>query len=54
MQVFDIRRSGVAPIEYCADGIRDNILSQRKRDLLDKLEQDLLTDAMDSRNFVIY
>ena len=54
MQVFDIRRSGVAPIEYCADGIRDNILSQRKRDLLDKLEQDLLTDAMDSKNFVIY
>ena len=54
MHVFDIRRSGPAPIEYCRDGIRDNILSQRKRDLLSKLEQDLLTDALDRKNFVIY
>ncbi len=54
MQVFDIRRSGIAPIEYCAESIRDNILSQRKRDLLEKLEQDLLTDALDRKKFVIY
>ena len=54
MFVFDLRSEGVAPIEYCASSIRENILSERKRDLLAKLEQDLLTNALDHKDFVIY
>ena len=54
MFVFDLRSEGVAPIEYCASSIRENILSERKRDLLKKLEQDLLTNALDHKDFVIY
>ena len=52
--VFGILRSGPAPLDYCAPGIRDNILSERKRDLMKKLEQDLLTNALDKKDFVIY
>ncbi|MBO4427305.1 MAG: hypothetical protein J5771_02315 [Bacteroidales bacterium] len=54
MFVFDVQSEGVAPIEYCAASIRENILSERKRDLLAKLEQDLLTNALDHKDFVIY
>ena len=54
MFVFDLRSEGVAPIEYCASSIRENILSERKRDLLKKVEQDLLTNALDHKDFVIY
>ena len=52
--VFDIIRKGAAPMEYCAPLIRDNILSARKRSLLEKLEQDLLTEAQEKKSFVIY
>lgn len=52
--VAAILRSGQAPLEYCETTIRDNILSERKRDLLDNLEQDLLTNAKDKKDFVIY
>lgn len=52
--VVDIRRSGPAPLEYCEDHIRDNILSARKHKLLVGLEQDLLEDALDRKQFVIY
>ena len=52
--VFDIIRKGMAPMEFCAPVIRDNILSARKRGLLEKLEQDLLTEAQDKKTFVIY
>ena len=52
--VFDIRRTGQAPLEYCRNSIRDNILIERKRDLLRNLEQDLLTNALESKEFVIY
>ena len=54
MFVFDVKSEGIAPIEYCAASIRENILSERKRDLLEKLEQDLLTNALDHKDFVIY
>ena len=52
--VFDIIRKGTAPLDFCAPIIRDNILSARKRGLLEKLEQDLLTEAQDKKSFVIY
>lgn len=52
--VFSILRSGPAPLDFCAPGIRDNILSERKRNLMQKLEQDLLTNALDKKDFVIY
>lgn len=52
--VCDIMRRGVAPLEFCKDEIRGIILSVRKRDLVDSLEQDLLTSALDHKQFVIY
>ena len=52
--VFDRISKGTAPLEFCAPVIRDNILSARKRGLLEKLEQDLLTDAAEKKDFVIY
>lgn len=52
--VSAIIRSGQAPLEYCESSIRDNILSERKRDLLNNLEQDLLTNALEKKDFVIY
>lgn len=52
--VFQSISKGVAPLEYCRPVIRDNILSARKRGLLEKLEQDLLTEAQDKKDFVIY
>lgn len=53
-QVVDIRHFGNAPLEHCTDRIRELILSARKRDLLLGLEQDLLKDALENRQFVIY
>ena len=52
--VCDIIRSGIAPVEYCEDRIRDMILSARKHDLIESLERDLLKDAVDRKQFVIY
>ena len=53
--ICDIRRGGtLAPIEYCEDRIRDIILSNRKHALFTDLERDLLDDALDKQNFVIY
>ena len=50
--VFDIIRKGTAPLEYCAPLIKDNILSARKRGLLEKLERDLLEEALENKDFV--
>jgi len=52
--VFAIQYKGQAPIEYCEASIRDNILSERKRELLNTLEQDLLKNAQDKKEFIIY
>ena len=52
--VVDIEKYGVAPLESCRDRIRDYILSGRKRDLSNGLEQELLEDAVDRKQFVIY
>lgn len=54
MHVVEILKSGTAPLEYCADKIRDVLLSSRKHELVSNLERDLLKDALDRGNFVIY
>ncbi len=52
--VCDIQRSGVAPVEFCAEQIRDIILSARKHELVKGLERDLLETALGNKQFVIY
>ena len=52
--VCDIQRSGVAPVEFCAEEIRDIILSARKHELVKGLERDLLETALKDKQFVIY
>ena len=52
--VCDILRSGTAPIDYCSSSIRDIIISTRKHELVKGLEQDLLDNALESKQFVIY
>ena len=52
--VCDIRRTGTAPLEFCASRIRDILISARKHELTTSLERDLLKDALEKKNFVIY
>ena len=53
--VVEIMRAGrLAPEEYCESRIRDIIISSRKRELLLSLEQDLLRDALEKKNLIIY
>ena len=53
--VVDLVKKGEpAPLEYCADRIRDIILSARKHELVSGLEQELLNDARNKEKFVIY
>ena len=52
--VLDIRRTGTAPYEYCVERIRDILMSARKHDLMNSLERDLLENALESKQFVIY
>ena len=52
--VLDIRRTGTAPLEYCASRIRDILMSARKHELMNSLERDLLKDALETKKFVIY
>ena len=47
-------RGAVAPVEYCSDNIRDIIISARKQELIMNLERDLLNDARENGQFVIY
>ena len=44
----------LAPIEYCTPSIRDMIISARKQSLISTLEQDLLKDARETGQFVIF
>ena len=44
----------VAPVDYCEQRVRDIIISNRKRDLLSTLEQDLLNDALAREELIIY
>lgn len=52
--VCDIQRTGTAPLDYCADRIRDILMSSRKHELMNSLERDLLNNALEKKNFVIY
>lgn len=49
-----IKAGDVAPMEYVAATIRDIILSSRKQNLVTVLEQDLLKDARENGQFVIF
>ena len=49
-----VKKGEPAPLEYCADRIRDIILSARKHELVSGLEQELLNDARNKEKFVIY
>ena len=49
-----VAKGKVAPMEYCAERIRDIIISARKQSLIVSLERDLLNDARENGQFVIY
>lgn len=49
-----LRKGELAPIEYCTPDIKDIILSARKQALISTLERDLLNDARENGNFIIY
>ncbi len=53
--ISEIIRSGqTAPLEYCTPQIKDMIISARKQALIIGLEQDLLRDAREKGQFVIF
>ena len=52
--VCNIQRTGTAPLEFCASRIRDIIVSGRKHELMKGLERDLLENALENKQFVIY
>ena len=53
--VSDVLGSGeYAPVDYSAPRIKDIIISTRKQALISALEQDLLNDARENGQFVIY
>lgn len=49
-----VREGGLAPLEYCTPQIKDMIISTRKQALVTGLEQDLLKDAREKGQFVIF
>ena len=52
---FSLMRAGQSgPVEYYEEQIRDVILSTRKQALLSRLERDLIENARNQENFVIY
>ena len=52
---FSLMRAGqTGPVEYFEEQIRDIILSTRKQALLSRLERDLIENARNQENFVIY
>jgi len=53
--VLEMRRPGEpGPIEYCEERIKDIIITNRKHTLMSSLEQELLNDALDRENLIIY
>ena len=48
------QKGKIAPLEYCQEDIRNVIISSRRQDILLNLEQDLLKDARENGQFVIY
>ena len=49
-----VKASEPAPVDYCRDQIEDILLSLRKRELTDRLEQEIVDDAKNKNHFVIY
>ncbi len=49
-----MKKGELAPIEYSTPQIRDMILSARKQNLITVLEQDLLDEARENGQFVIF
>ena len=49
-----IKQGALAPLEYCEPRIKDIIINARKHDLLATLEQDLLNDALEHQQLIIY
>ena len=43
-----------APIEYVSDNIKSLILNKRKLDFLKKVEEDIYTEGLRNRKFIIY
>ena len=52
--VREIKRDGTAPFEFSRPRIKEYILSSRKRALVENLERNLLTEALDREQFIIY
>ena len=52
--VCDIRRRGVAPLDFCYTQVRDIILNNREHQLLDGLERELLDRALSDNELEIY
>ena len=48
------QKGKIAPLEYCQEDIRNIIISSRRQDILLNLEQDLLKDARENGEFVIF
>lgn len=48
------QKGKIAPLEYCQEDIKNVIISSRRQDILINLEQDLLRDARENGEFVIY
>ena len=44
----------LSPVEYNRENIKETIISKRKQELLSKLEQDLLVDAVSDKTLKIY
>lgn len=49
-----MRQGTLAPLEYCEPRIKENIINARKHDLLATLERDLLNDALEHQQLIIY
>jgi hypothetical protein len=49
-----MRKGETAPLEFCSEKIKDIIISVRKQQLIMSLERDLLNDARENGQFVIY
>lgn len=49
-----IREGQMSPLDYSERGIKEIIISARKRTLLSDLEKDLLNDALEHNNLIIY
>jgi len=53
--IIDKCKAGrLAPYDYCKGTVNDAVISMRKKEILAKLEQDLLRDALDNNKLKIF